>query len=126
MTPRVNERIYLIVNPFLAPLVAVTVVMCFLWLCSRPLWPTEQSAALPSMGKTSSGGEDEADAAISSVAAITRQRRYYGVVAFFLAGYVLNILPYVAVRRCTFIYHYLCAIPIALLHFSFSVVVTIF
>lgn len=113
MPGRVNERIYLIVNPFLAPLVVVTVVVCILWLCSRSPWRTEQYVALPLMGKASRGGEDEADAAISSVAAAAREGRYYGVVAFFLAGYVLNILPYVAVRRCTFIYHYLCANPIA-------------
>lgn len=110
---RLNEKIYLIVNPFLAPLVALTVAVCFFWVCWRLFLSCAGSASVPGKSNGAKSKEEKAaeKALLASFAtALARQKKYLGVVVFFLAGYSLNILPYVAVSRCTFIYHYLYVI----------------
>lgn len=46
--------------------------------------------------------------------------RYYSVGAFLLCGYVLNLVPYVFVERCYFIYHYLPALTYGQLLVGFT------
>lgn len=46
------------------------------------------------------------------------QRRLFSMISFLLSGYFLNLLPYIFVQRCYFLYHYLPALTYGQLTFG--------
>lgn len=96
-----TEKIYLIVNPFLAPVAVIGVVVCLAWvlLCTVRLRSAPSRARLARSTATSIEK--------SRPSSGSRESPGLDVVVFFLCGYLMNLLPYAAIKRCTFVYHYL-------------------
>jgi C-terminal four TMM region of protein-O-mannosyltransferase len=118
-----REKVYVVVNPVLAPLAFAAVLACVLWLAVScgPLGylrgGVQTQSGKASRRKSSirkgaartdaSGDEGELDDLGLAPKDWSAKMREPSVVAFFVAGYALNLLPYAAVKRCTFVYHYL-------------------
>lgn len=82
-----REKIYLIVNPFVT---VITLMSLMGYFTMSLVWCIKKVPRKHGKFETS--------------------RRMQGVLSrgsFFFAGYVLNLLPYIEVARCTFLYHYL-------------------
>lgn len=138
----VRERIYLIVNPVLAPVAFAAVTFCVIWLLlggsthsgvmqrqERLVRNSIRSKSstfavqtgrfqghdgnnvrsnLPKVKPDSARTQKESGILNATCDSwVVRNQRHPSVLAFFVAGYMLNLLPYVAVSRCTFVYHYL-------------------
>lgn len=108
-----REIIYLLGNPALAPIVLFSLFACVVWMCvtiARIITGREGAPYVGTPSKAQHAHELDEDAIFAQTAAASWKRRHVGVVAFFLVCYGLNLFPYVAVKRCTFIYHYLPAL----------------
>jgi hypothetical protein len=137
VSSNVREKVYLIVNPVLAPVALFSVVCCGGWLASSWFWraahaedvTTDRARSLSQKslfkGKTVSASRAkpaaEGAVTLARAAAQAKRRQYRGIVAFFLAGYALNLLPYAGVKRCTFIYHYLPSLQFAIILAALSI-----
>lgn len=86
-----REMIYLISNPVLTVVSGCGVLFGLSLLLATPviLWRGRMSGALSAV------------------------RKRAGVVFVLVSGWVLNLVPYIGVRRCTFLYHVLPALQLA-------------
>ena len=88
-----KEQIYLLMNPLVAVLAILGVFMSFLILLSIPL--------------RISRAKKKEITDLQTVDYVNKLKKQAGMIIFFLSGWVLNLLPYIGVKRCTFLYHVL-------------------
>ena len=92
-----KEQIYLIMNPVLTVVCGLGVLACMVLLLvslKRILRRRRSSDARTHME-------------------LENLVKRAGTICFFLAGWVLNLIPYMEVERCTFLYHVLPALQLA-------------
>lgn len=94
-----REQIYLIMNPVLTAVSTLGVIACVAFLI-----------ALPILLIRSRNRDIHTDAGKERIA---RVRRDGGMILFFLFGWITNLMPYIGIKRCTFLYHVLPALQMA-------------
>lgn len=99
--PEGVERIYLIMNPVVCLVALAGMVFCLGALLATPL-------LLQLCRFEKAAGNSTA----ASRKSLQIQHRA-GIMAFFLFCYIVNLLPYIGITRCTFIYHMLPSLQMA-------------
>lgn len=90
-----KEQIYLLMNPVLTVVTVVGVCSCVAMLIASP-WVLRRKR--------------QAAVNMEGIERVYKTGKLFGMIAFFLVGWVLNLVPYVGVKRCTFLYHVLPAL----------------
>lgn len=94
-----RQQVYLISNPFLTVFTGLGVIACLALLVWTPF----------AIRRTRRKIENTRDLPNAEQQLEMRA----GMILFYLGGWVLNLLPYVGVKRCTFLYHVLPALQMA-------------
>lgn len=92
-----KEQIYVLMNPVLPIVSGIGVIAGVLLLVGTPL-------AIRFARRKPESEE-----------AVRKLKKRAGTILFFLVGWVLNLLPYIGIKRCTFLYHVLPALQMACL-----------
>jgi len=78
-----------------------------LWFVLFSPWPVRAATAAElGLGKISAEVEEEA-AAAAATALHERAEEFLGHIALLSSGWLVNMLPYIGISRCAFLYHYL-------------------
>jgi len=94
-----REQVYLIVNPVLSIVTAIGVFSCVVILLAFPIRYL--------LTKRKRMASDNLKAALQNL------RKRAGVICFFLFGWISNLMPYIGIKRCTFLYHVLPSLQMA-------------
>lgn len=96
-----RQQVYLISNPVLTLCTGLGVIACIGLVLWTPFGVRREHRKL--------GNESGRSGAVRQV------EKRAGMILFYLVGWVLNLLPYVGVKRCTFLYHVLPALQMAIM-----------
>jgi len=99
-----SVKVYLIASPFISVFVLAAMAIFVIALVVH-LVHLSRSRGKGSSKDSSSAGGTVRDGCIEEDGLTFK----YVAGAFFMAGYILNLLPFMLVTRCTFLYHYIPA-----------------
>lgn len=90
-----QERVYLLSNPALPIITGLGVIACIIIVIVTPIVYMRTKKRM---------------AASEQLPEVLGQlRKRWGVILFFLFGWIANLMPYIGIERCTFLYHVLPA-----------------
>lgn len=123
-----RERIYIIMNPFLPILTGLGVILSvgvIMYVLVRALKPKKAKVVEPSKKKGGRGNKKNDDASESDwekevgIGMSVEEKKWKeeksqaGLLSVLVVAWAGNLLPYIGVQRCTFLYHVLPALQIA-------------